>query len=451
MILPEEIENQQFEVSFRGYNTREVDEFLSRVHADLEEMIKEQEHSKRKIAAAELIAKDAKDHEEEFLASMENDRNMANSVLENAKTEGEKIIREAKNAASGIMAEVKRRAGDISSESRRTSADIVDCANRDAEETRAAAEKDAADLLEKASAEADAIRAEADKYANNIRAAAESKAADIIAEANESAEKKLFSARTEADNISAAANTESAAIIDNAKKAADQIVDDAKNTSAVFEEYITEIRTYAEKLCFELDAELRNSASRITLLGKRISATEIPDRPEESLITEEIAEEAPAVSEEIVEEAPDPDFYPVEEETPAYYEEPAPAHATAPKEPSDEIILPESKDSAEGYFSAEYKLAMAELFGEDMSDSKIPTSYIDEDDDTYDYLESTVSDSDDGEDTEDADFDGTVTSEYSGLSTAGKEIPFSDMIDSDVIDQIYKAPSQDEINDIFNN
>ena len=60
MILPEEIDNQQFEVSFRGYNTREVDEFLNKIRLDIEEMAKEQEILRKKVAAAELIAKDAK-------------------------------------------------------------------------------------------------------------------------------------------------------------------------------------------------------------------------------------------------------------------------------------------------------------------------------------------------------------------------------------------------------
>ena len=92
MITPKDIEKQQFEVAFRGYSSREVDEFLNRVAGELAEMIATEELLRKKVAAAELIAKDAKDHEEEFVASMEADRAEATSILESARAEGEKKL-----------------------------------------------------------------------------------------------------------------------------------------------------------------------------------------------------------------------------------------------------------------------------------------------------------------------------------------------------------------------
>ena len=50
MLFPEEINELQFEVAFRGYNTREVDEFLSKLRSDLTEMVKEQESLRKKKA-----------------------------------------------------------------------------------------------------------------------------------------------------------------------------------------------------------------------------------------------------------------------------------------------------------------------------------------------------------------------------------------------------------------
>lgn len=400
MILPEEIEKQQFEVSFRGYNTREVDEFLSKIHSDLEEMIKEQEALKRKIAAAELIAKDSKEHEEEFIASMQNDRDEADSILANAKTEGERIIREAKNAASGIMAEVRRRAGDISAESKRSSADIIEAAHREADDIRRSA-KEATEKL-----------------------AAAAKAA---------AEKKLYSAKTEAENILAAAYTESRAAIDDAEKKSAAMTKKATETASVYENYINEIRSAAQKLCFEIDAELKNSASRIALLGKRISSSEFPEMPAEA-----------------ASDTDDVKTYTRRSATEADIEKPsAPAIEEEPEIiVSDDVA--ESTSSNDGYFTEEYKLVMSELFGDDTDKNDASSKSSFEDDDTYDFIEKTFASS--SEDEEPEDSGDTVTSEYIGITSTGKgKSSFDILFDDDALDRIYKSPSQEDINDILNN
>lgn len=402
MLMPEEIENQQFEVSFRGYNTREVDEFLNRVHADVEDMVKEIESLKRKVAAAELIAKDAKDHEEDFIASMQDDKDKAENLLASAKAEGERIIREAKNAASGIMAEVRRRAGDISSESRKASADIIEASKAEADELRA-----------NANSEADAV----------------------LAGAKAEADKKLFAAKTEADNILKAARTEAAATKDDAKRQADALTADAAQSAALYEGYIEEIRSAAEKLCFEIDAELKNSASRIALLGRRISSAEIPVKPEET-DDSDMTVVAPA-------------------EEPVYEEEHAPAHASVPCVEDEIEETPAEGESSVGYFSQEYKLAMSELFGEDAEVSDIPSDNLPEDDDTYDYLDNlkvmvNYSAEDDADDSADDSDDNIVTSEYTGILSSGKEADASDLLDDDTLDRVYRAPSQEDIDDILN-
>lgn len=437
MILPEDIEKQQFEVSFRGYSTREVDEFLSKLHTELEEILAEQELLKRKIAAAELIAKDAKDHEEEFIASIQDDKDKSEAALAAAKAEGERIIREAKNAASGIMAEVRRRAGDISSESRKASADIMDQAKAEAEELRAAAEAQAEELISAANAEAERITAAA-------------KAA---------ADKKMYAARTEAENILRAAKTEADNLTEEAAANAAEVTHRAAEASKTHEAYIREVRSAAEKLCFEIDTELKNSASRIALLGRRIASVDLPER----------AEVAPE---------PDVKIAPKKaEETPARK---VPAHAAAEPEtvpePEEAVEDIPAEDNGEknGYFSQEYRQAMAELFGED-ADTYAPAASVTEDDDTYDFLDHTqiiygdnesegdgdsdeFDDSDnleifgtgEDEDEDEVDGDDTVTAEYTGIPASGKSGDLHDIFSDDALERIYGTPSKDDIDDILN-
>ena len=451
MIRPEDIQKQQFETGLMGYKTREVDDFLSLVCTDLKELYQEIDSLKRKVAAAELIAKDAKNHEDDFIASMAEDKKKSEATLAAAKAEGERIIREAKNAASGIMTEVRRRAGDISNESRKASVGILEDAQADAEK---------------------------------IRGTAEAEVKAVVDEAKAEAEKKLYSARTEADNTVRAARTEAESLLSDAKTEAEAILADAAaraeaqlkavaRSAAQHDAYIKEVRSAAEKLCFEIDAELKNSASRIALLGRRISSAEIPE------ISEDIAIEEPAA---VSIQMPAPE----KPEKPEKKEEPAPAHAVK-EEPADEQKTNEdfpfdvsfdTDDEAEdevgphgGYFSHEYKLAMEELFGDDVGISSGEDDdtydYVEhkkrrpaDDDDTYDYVPSESNEEDDDDEDDEGDGDGdegdrsgsgnSVTSEYNGLGGFGGGAGLSDIFTEDALEKVFKTPTAQDINDILN-
>jgi len=411
MILPEEIENQQFEVGFRGYNTREVDEFLNKIRMDIEEMVKEQEVLRKKVAAAELIAKDAKDHEEDFIASMQADKDASEEVLAQAKAEGERIIREAKNAATGIMTEVRRRAGEISAESRKSAQRIAEEAHRRAAEITAKSKEEAVLV-------ADAAKA--------------------------AAEEKIYSARTEADNIVKAAKTHARAIEADAKKYSEEIVEKATASVAVCEEYITEIRKTADSICHEVDMELKNSAARISLLGKRIASMNISAAP--APIPEADETELPAEAEAEVEiEVTDTDITDKvtevsEEDAPTIEEESSVPENTAEEAPVPEVK--QEKSGSGGYFTEEYRQVMEELFGGDMD---LPDGAgSDDDDDTYDYLDRVVSDNADTE-----DGNNELTSEYSDISPVEGD-DLLDVFSNSALDRIYKAPSAEDIQNIMN-
>ena len=416
MITPEDIKNQQFEVAFKGYKTREVDDFLDVVHSDLRDLYEEMDFLRRKVAASELLVEEAKNHEDEFIASLQNDKEKAEQTLASAKAEGERIIREAKNAAAGIMAEVRRRAGDISTESRKASSDMIDDAKKDADTIRAEAVAEAAAITENAKAEAD---------------------------------RRLFSARTESENTVKAAKAEAEAILSEAAVQAEALTVRAAESAAVHEKYIREVRAAAEKLCFELDAELKNSASRIALLGRKISSADIPDTAPEaekpSVPTVRKATARPAVKET--------------QDIPAHAGQPfsAPEEPEKAEEPSFTEDEPSAKEDGPhgGYFSHEYRLAMTELFGEDANGSVPPA--MDEDDDTYDYLDhadysmGSDNDEDEYEDENDSEGNGIVTSEYTGIpGGSNKSSDFSDIFGNDTLERVFRSPTPEDISDILN-
>lgn len=446
MLLPEEIANLSFEIAFRGYSIKEVGEFLDKLKNDVQEMLKDQEALKRKVAAAELLAKDAEDQKDEFMASMQADRDAAAEALESAKAEGERIIREAKNAATGIMTEVRRRAGEISAETRRASAVTVDDAKRKAAEILAAAER-----------EAERIAGDAADAAAKLTAEAESEAARITDAAKSAAEHKLYAARTEAENTVNAANAEARAIVAEARQKNDAAAERAVKAVALCTEYITEIRATADSVCRELDIELKNAAARISILGGRISKMEVQppvigaDRAEDdgadgddgSRVSDRT--ETPA---QVYEEDHDAS---ADEAAESYAE---PAQPAGPAQPGTEVPPSDS-----GYFTEEYRQVMEELFG---SDVDLSSGGMPEDDDTYDYLDkmsvahaavSAVSGDEDGEDDEDAAAaadDGTVTSEYTGIPGDSEDEDLLDVFSSSTVDKVYKAPTDDDINNILN-
>ena len=399
MLLPEEIENQQFEVAFRGYNTREVDEFLNKIRLDISEMVREQETLRKKISAAELLAKDAKDHEEEFIASMKADKDAASEALVSARAEGERIIREAKNAAAGIMTEVRRRAAEISSESRKT--------------------------------------------AENIEKEARLAASEITASAKAEAEDKLFNARTEADNMVKAARAHADSIEAEARQNSAAVIEKAESSAALCEKYMNDLRASADALCRELDAELKNSAGRIALLGRRIASMNVASAP----AIEGVDSPAASVSENPVDVS---DISEKKRHIGAVNEasvEREPKHETAKAESTD---LPEkSADDAKsdgGYFTEEYRQVMEELFGKGAHAAPAPAS-APEDDDTYDYLDKVSDFIKESENGGEDDLP-KVTSEYTGIPSGGAD-DANDAFSSSSIERIYKTPNDDDISDIL--
>lgn len=451
MITPKDIDNQQFEVAFRGYNSREVDEFLARLSQELAELYAEEEALKKRIAAAELIAKDAKDREEEFIASMAHDREEATAILESARAEGEKIILAAKRAAAGIMTEVRRHAAEISAKAKR-SAETVEA---------------------EATARAAALVSAAETEAKGILDTAEAGAADIRAAAKQDADALCTSARTEADNVTRAAEIRARALTSDAKAESDALIAQANNAATLCEDYMRRIREDAMRLCFELDAELRNGAARITVLGKRIA--ESPD-PAPAPVTEVTPPQSTAPASEAVEagaeDLPPAHMASAEEDGEEAYDDALRFFDTADDTVSDDgfdsddvaddvaeaadTAAPAESSGRESYFTEEYRRVMEELFGGDAGLSSEASG----DDDTYDYLDRLSAER--GRDDEDLDVniyhrssasagDGVVTAELGGLSGAGLSDgdDVLDFFSSASVEDVYKSPSDEDISDIM--
>jgi DivIVA domain-containing protein len=157
-ILPEEITNKNFSVTYgRGYDRREVDEFLKEVAADYS-------------AAIEKIALSA----DESMVSIEGVGEQVKSVLRTAKSSAENVLQSARKDADAMVAESKRKAVDM----RRAS---VAHLKKEHEEASKRAKK----IIEMAEKSAAELKHETERQRKTLVAEAERRHEDLVRHENE--------------------------------------------------------------------------------------------------------------------------------------------------------------------------------------------------------------------------------------------------------------------------
>jgi DivIVA domain-containing protein len=172
-IFPEEISNKTFSVTYgRGYDKREVDEFLREVAADYS-------------AAIEKIALAA----DESMVSIEGVGEQVKSVLRTAKSSAENVLQSARKDADAMVAESKRKAADM----RRASATHL-------EKEHEEASKRAKKIIEMAEKSAAELKHETERQSKAILDEAERRHEDLVRHENELV-RRLSAARTLADQM----------------------------------------------------------------------------------------------------------------------------------------------------------------------------------------------------------------------------------------------------------
>jgi cell division initiation protein len=104
-ITPEDIKNQNFSKTFRGYNQTEVDAFLGLVAQQLEELIKENSDIKKKLSQIESTSVGQKDMEKTIHEVLLTAQKSAEEVKKNAEKEAELSLREAKVKSERMLEE----------------------------------------------------------------------------------------------------------------------------------------------------------------------------------------------------------------------------------------------------------------------------------------------------------------------------------------------------------
>lgn len=115
MITSKDVRNKRFEKAAFGYKQEEIDEFLSQLEAELDEMERERNEANGKI---QILA----DKVREYMK----DEDALKDALLGAQKQGHQVLREANDKAEQIIAEAQAKAAALEDEAVRQHAELME-------------------------------------------------------------------------------------------------------------------------------------------------------------------------------------------------------------------------------------------------------------------------------------------------------------------------------------
>jgi len=111
-----DIEQQQFNRSFRGYNEEEVDDFLDRIAKDYEEVLNENIKLKEEVERFKSRVEEYSKMDETLRSALINAQKSASNIKENVQKEAQVVLENAKIEAERIKQQAKQEIYDINNE-----------------------------------------------------------------------------------------------------------------------------------------------------------------------------------------------------------------------------------------------------------------------------------------------------------------------------------------------
>jgi cell division initiation protein len=115
-LTPEDIEHQVFKERFRGYDPREVDRFLDRVAARINELIRERDELTARVR--ELSQRAGEESEDLLKRTLVAAQRTADETVAEAKALAEQAIADARAESEQILEDARLRAAEIAERSR---------------------------------------------------------------------------------------------------------------------------------------------------------------------------------------------------------------------------------------------------------------------------------------------------------------------------------------------
>ena len=107
MIMPIDIDKKEFSRDKRGYNSREVDEFLDIIVADYEKILNDNRSMAHKIKALEKQLEEAQKDDNAMLDTLETAKKLMADISASAERRAELMMRDAELEAENMLADAK--------------------------------------------------------------------------------------------------------------------------------------------------------------------------------------------------------------------------------------------------------------------------------------------------------------------------------------------------------
>lgn len=227
--IPDLMQDDTFEVVMRGYNRRQVHDYMIRTRnqvRDLEERLAraidqaeqgriELAEARRQIAEvpqnfnpSTRLEQILKLGQEEALAMREEAEAETSALRESARSESERLMASARETADKILTSAQAEAERRVSEATQAAESMLAQAGSDAEEARNAARMEAETRVREAHAEAERLVSAATSEAERLVSTATSEAERMVAQARAESEQTLAGARDEAERTVTSAREE---------------------------------------------------------------------------------------------------------------------------------------------------------------------------------------------------------------------------------------------------
>lgn len=107
MIMPIDIDKKEFSRDKRGYNSREVDEFLDLIVVDYEKVLNDNRSMAHKIKALEKQLEEAQKSDTEMVETLQTAKKLMSDISASAERRAELMMRDAELEAENILMDAK--------------------------------------------------------------------------------------------------------------------------------------------------------------------------------------------------------------------------------------------------------------------------------------------------------------------------------------------------------
>jgi DivIVA domain-containing protein len=256
-LKPEEVAGRSFRQAFRGADTAEVTEFLSRVARQLEELIAQRDRLAGRLG--EFAERDLKSEfaqvGEEVAGVLEAARSAAEAMRDRSATDAARWRTEAMAEAESERRAARDDAEHLRTDAWQTSEELLRQVQIDARRQAEAAERDSLSVL-----------GEAEREAHRLTALARREADDMVR-----------GARMEAERLNADATARHDEIIDAARKQAEASQERARALEQRRQELLTELEGLRSSLS-RMEGELDERRTKLNLSAPDDTITEPPVR-----------------------------------------------------------------------------------------------------------------------------------------------------------------------------